>query len=597
MSFFRRIGDFFDDRIAHRNFLDALLRMPIVGGARWTYALGGTLAFLFVVELVTGLALMTSYVPSTQGAWASVVFLTHVTRGGWLVRGVHAYAAQALVVLSAAHLLQVALAGGYRRPREVTWWIGLALVGLVLSFSLTGNPLRWDQRGFWAMRVETGIAGATPLVGADAQAFLLGGAAEGQLTLTRFYSWHVALLPLVGMALAVWHVALVRKHGLAPPPATRENDAKTEPFFPGQTARDVIAATLVLAVLAWLTFRAHGAPIDAPADPASEYPARPEWYFAPLYQLRKYFPGSSETVATLVLPGLFVGYLAALPFLDRHPAAPVTARVRALAPLFAGMIGVVLLTYLSIRADAADAPFQKARAAADQRAAVALKLAEKGVPASGPLDMLKNDPELRGEAIFKEKCASCHVLGDLGDRKKHSAPVLDGWGTKDWILQMLHDPDSDSHFGKTPYAGEMPSMDTPPKDNPAQKMMSKEDMEAAATFLSAQGADPSENRPDEAAVQAGEKIVTTRCTSCHLYKGEGDDSDEGLAPELAGYGSEAWVIAQITNPATKTTYREQALDPSRKGHMPKFEGELSAADIAIVAKWTRAHARAGKPAP
>ncbi|MEO8876759.1 MAG: c-type cytochrome, partial [Polyangiaceae bacterium] len=222
------------------------------------------------------------------------------------------------------------------------------------------------------------------------------------------------------------------------------------------------------------------------------------------------------------------------------------------------------------------------------------RLAQNGVPASGPLDMLKNDPELRSEGIFKEKCATCHVFGELGDAKKHNAPALDGWGTEAWILQMLHDPDSDSHFGKTPYAGGMPSMDTPPKDKPDAKVMSADDMKSAAAFLAVQGAEADEKH-DAALVAAGEKIVTTRCTSCHLFKGEGDDGDDGTAPELSGYASDAWVLAQVTNPSSKATYRESALDPKRKGHMPKFEGEISPSDIALVSAWTRKRARASRP--
>ncbi len=587
----KSLGDWLDERVAHRKILHELLDEPIVGGARWAYVFGSALALVFVSQVVTGIMLMTSYAPSAQSAWASVVYINDATRGGWLVRGIHHFGSQAMVILLGAHLLQVAIYGAYKRPREVNWWLGLGLLACTLGFALTGYLLPWDQKGYWATRVATNIAGTTPLFGPQIQAFLQGGAEYGSLTLTRFHALHVVVLPASLTALMLVHIALFRKHGVTP--SVHADEKKVDPFYPHQAWKDIAFGLVVLAVIFVCTLRDHGAPIDAPADPASDYPARPEWYFLSLFQLLKYFHGPAEVVGTMVLPALAGAYLVLLPIFDKKPTRALRPRLPLLTPLFAGAIGVVLLTYLSIQSDAANAPFQKARVEADKRAQIALHLAKNGVPASGPLDMLKNDPELRGEAIFKEKCATCHVLGDLGDPKKHSAPVLDGWGTEAWVLSMLHDPDQDARFGKTPYAGDMPSMDVPPKDHPDQKMMSKEDQSAAAAFLASQGADAGETH-DPALVKAGEKIVTDRCTSCHLYKGEGDDSGDGTAPEFSGYGSEAWVIAQVTNPATKATYRENALDPAKKGHMPKFEGELSASDIAIVAKWTRAHARSAK---
>jgi ubiquinol-cytochrome c reductase cytochrome b subunit len=206
-----------------------------------------------------------------------------------------------------------------------------------------------------------------------------------------------------------------------------------------------------------------------------------------------------------------------------------------------------------------------------------------GVPPAGPLAMLRDDPDLRGEALFVQHCASCHVLGELGDKKKATAPLLDGWGQERWIRAMLHDPDSDDRFGRTPYKEQMPSMDVPPKDNSGDfKPMSTEDMTAVAKFLSSQGDD---------ATAVGEKVVKDRCTACHLFKGEGDDNAQSLAPELAGYGSFDWIRAQISDPSSKATYRENALDPKMKHHMPKFVGEIPASDIDVLARWVKRRVR------
>lgn len=580
-----KLGDFFDERIGHRRPLRAWLDTPIAGGARWAYVFGTTLTLLFVLQAVTGLVLMTGYAPSAQSAWASVVWMQTATRGGWLVRGLHAFGTQAIILVLGAHLLQVALYGAYKRPREITWWTGLLLLALTLAFALTGNPLRWDQRGYWAMRVETGIASGVPVVGSRLQSFLIGGDDYGSLTLTRLHALHVAVLPIALGLLLLLHRSLAKRQG--PTPLATTDEAKTEPTVK-QLARDLAFALVVLAVVFACTLKEHGAPLDAPADGASDYVARPEWYFAALFELRKHFHGAAEMVGTLVLPGLAGAYLIALPFLDKRASRALRPRLPALTPLFVGVISVVLLTYMSIRADAGDPGLAKARTAQAKRAAVAVRLAEAGVPASGPLEMLDNDPELRGESIFRDKCATCHVLGDLGDRKKSSAPVLDGWGTAEWARSMLHDPDADARFGKTAYAGEMPSMTAAPKDKPDAKPMPKPDIDAVVAFLASEATAAPSADPT---VRAGETIVKDRCTSCHLYQGEGDDGDEGIAPELSGWGSRAWIAAQVANPATKTTYRENALDPKRKGHMPRMDRELSPADIALVADWTYAHAR------
>jgi mono/diheme cytochrome c family protein len=149
----------------------------------------------------------------------------------------------------------------------------------------------------------------------------------------------------------------------------------------------------------------------------------------------------------------------------------------------------------------------------------------------------------------------------------------------------------------------MPSVDQRPKDLAAGQPWSpmlKTDAEkqAVATFLAAQGDEPGDppRSIDPAQRASGEKIVSSRCSACHLWKGEGDDEGSGLAPELAHYGSVAWTEAQVKNPSSLQTYREKALGEDLKKHMPRFDKELSAEDAAVVARWTRAHAR-GLPLP
>ena len=570
------LGDWLDERIGHRAMLARWLDHPLGGGASWAAAIGGAIAFDFAVLALTGALLATAYAPTPQAAWASVHFITHAMPGGWLVRGVHHFASHAMIVLVGAHLAHAVAVGAYKKPREVWFWLGLALAGLLLASAITGHALPWDQQGYWARRVESGIIGMAPGIGGWLAQMIQGGPELGALGLARMHAAHVVVLPALVVAL-LWLRARVA-----------ESTATTGDPYAKQLARNLVVALAVLVACVMLA-KAMGAPLDAPADASSDYPARPEWFLMSLFRLRKFFHGAGEFWGTAVLPQVIALYVAALPLIDRK-AETIRARAPMLAPVVLAALGAGALHVMAVRHDAADADYAKARAKANAQATLARNAAMAGVPPSGPLDM----PELRGRQIFERACASCHVLDGLGDRSKANAPKLDGWGTEAWLLAMLHDPDAPDFFGKTPYKEEMPSVDAPA--SPRKPMATGAEMEAVAIFLAAQGDEPTDPPRDKAKLDVGAKIVREKCTTCHLFEGKGDDEGSGTAPDLTKYGSIAWTRAQIANPASPSTYHDKAVDqPDSKGHMPRFDGDLSAADIDLVARWTRARARATKP--
>jgi ubiquinol-cytochrome c reductase cytochrome b subunit len=529
---------------------------------------------------------MTAYAPSPQSAWASVHYIEFVQRGGWIVRGLHFWAAQSLFVLAAVHIVHGALAGTYRKPGEIGWWLTLLVLGLAVAEGITGGLLPWDQLGWWARVVEGNIAGLAPVIGGFVQNMIAGGSELGALGLARAFTAHVMLLPPL-IALVLWgRRMLARAPGIP--------DTLHTPGVRTRVARNTILSVLVVCGLFALTGAVHGAPLDAPADSLSDYPARPEWFLLPMFQLRHFFHGAMEFWGTSLVPAAAAGFLALLPWIDR----PGRSRAVVVVPVLGIFAGAIALTLVARMHDAHDKNYVKSRSAADARAAAAIQLAKNGVPPAGALAMVQNDPEMRGRELFEKHCASCHVLGDLGDQEKATATKLDGWGTPGWIEAMIHDPDAPMFFGRGPYVGQMPSVDVRPKDKPAGEPwtpMVKTDAEkkAVAQFLASLGDEPGDPaRSMDPAVRAlGEKIVSERCTTCHLYKGDGDDQGSGVAPELAAYGSVAWTRAQIANPANPATYRDKALDPAMKKHMPRFDSDLSAADVDTVAQWTRAHAR------
>lgn len=505
MSLFSRLGDFIDDRTGHRKLVSHLLDEEIKGGARWAYVLGSALLGAFAVQAVTGVALMTSYAPSDKTAWASVHFITFVQAGGWLVRGLHHHGAQAMVMLLVGHLLQVALFGAYKKPREVTWWLGLALFGLTLGFALTGYLLPWDQKAYWATTVTLRIAESVPLLGPFLAA-ILGGPAVGAMTLNRFYAIHVLFLPAATLMLVLAHVALVQRHGTAGP-ASNTGDVKRigDTFHPRQSGRDAIAMTVIFAAL-MITAILKGAPLDPLANPAdTSYVPRPEWYFLGLFQMLKYFPGKLEVIGTLVLPGLGALFLFFLPFLDRSPERAAGKRRPILAAGGALLGAVLVLTALGAR--------------------------DRGGSPEPSWKKEGRDPfyALAGPLVFeKHDCASCHHPDDTGV----GPSLLSGSRTRTaaWITDHISDPEFVAPGARDP-----------------ERRVSGSETGVLLAWLDHREAESSPGAPTGPGENVIALIVNEGCVGCHRIDGAGGR----MGPELNGVGdrvSQQWIVDYLPDP-------------------------------------------------
>ncbi|MFT7582017.1 MAG: ubiquinol-cytochrome c reductase cytochrome b subunit, partial [Myxococcota bacterium] len=280
-----------DDRTGLGKAIAFVNDHQVFGGARFAYAFGSALVFVFILQVVTGIALGTTYSPSVTDAWGSVHYIQHHMTMGAFVRGVHHFGSSAMIVLCVLHMTQVLMFGAHRKPREANWVLGVVMLLLVLAFGLTGYLLPWDQKGYWATQVATGIIGGTP-GGELLQTVIQGGTEYGNATLTRFYALHVLVLPPTMFFLMVGHIALFYRHGVKRSPrAERVKPARPSvTFWPYQLLRDVVVAAIVFGILAALALLV-GVGLDAPADASSNYEARPEWYFLFLFQLLKFFEG------------------------------------------------------------------------------------------------------------------------------------------------------------------------------------------------------------------------------------------------------------------------------------------------------------------
>ncbi len=319
----------------HRNFL---------------YTLGGLTLIAFLLQVLTGMLLVFYYDPSVEGAYNSVDYITYVLPVGWLIRGIHHYGSSAMVILVSLHMLRTYFFSAYKRPREINWLTGVLLLFLVLAFGFTGYLLPWDQKGYWATRVGTEIAGSVPVIGDTIQALMRGGPFVGQTTLTRFYATHIMLLPAAVGLLVVAHLFQLRFHGMAPPitEKSKANAKSFVPFFPHWVVTDAVAGLGLSALLVFMSF-ANRAPLGYPADPtSSNFVPRPEWYFLFYYEILKYFPGVLEPVATVLIPLFIFGSMILLPFIDtsaenrpwRKPITTIAALLYIVIIIFFTILGM-----------------------------------------------------------------------------------------------------------------------------------------------------------------------------------------------------------------------------------------------------------------
>ncbi len=584
-----------DQRTGYKRVAHQALYENVPGGARWRYVWGSTLTFCIAVQFITGVALWMGYSPSAQTAWESVNYIQSEMFGGWFLRGLHHYTAQAMTVLLVLHLMQVVIDGAYKAPREVNFWFGLILLQLVLALSLTGYLLPWDQKGFWATKVATNILGIVPVAGRDLQKIIIGGTDYGHHTLTRFFALHAGILPGLLVALVVGHIYLFRRHGLTAAEPRRRPDAA---FWPDQVLKDAVACLAVLAAAMFLMVRHRmfhtpgplGAELGAPADPSEPYSAaRPEWYFLFLFQFLKFFPAETEIWGALIIPGLVMGIIFLMPFIGKWKLGH-NFNVGLLCCLIAG---AGLLTYWAMLDDKANPAYQMAVKDADRMAERVKELAASptGIPASGAVTLLRNDPLTQGPKLFAKHCASCHRY-DGGDgtgravRDRQAASDLKGFGSRAWLTGLL-DParvSSTNYFGGTKFAdGKMAKFVKKDVANytPEQKEQLKKVIVAvsAEAVLAAQAADDKHDAPE---IEEGRRLLkdSMKCTDCHQFRVKDEDAS---APDLTGYGSREWLTRFLNNPGHADFYGD------RNDRMPAF-GEkqiLNPQEIGLMADWLR----------
>lgn len=327
------------------------------------YYFGGISLFLFIVQALTGILLLMYYRPGADSAYESVRFIISNVEFGWLIRSLHSWSANLMVLAVFIHMFSVYFTSAYRRPRELTWLSGMGLLGLTLSFGFSGYLLPWNELSYFATRVGTGMAGAVPIIGEQLLIIMRGGEEVTGATIGRFFGLHVAILPGITTLVLSGHLLFLQRQGMSEPlhwenmPANQKTYQK---FFPSFILRDLLVWLIVLNLLAVLSVLFPDGigvihwPLGAKADPFLPPPAviRPEWYFMFAFQALKMIPahvwfleGELFGIIMFSIGGLI---WTLVPYLNRKSAKGQPSKLFTAFGLFvlAFVIGMTALGYI-----------------------------------------------------------------------------------------------------------------------------------------------------------------------------------------------------------------------------------------------------------
>jgi len=349
-----RIGEWFDRRLQLATPIREAAEHPVPRStASWFYVFGSAALVMFVLQIVTGILLALSYVPSAAEAWSTLQALNHDITLGWFIRALHGWGSNFMVAIVLIHMVQVFLFGAYKYPRELTWIVGVFLLLMTLGMAFSGQVLRFDQDAYWGVGIGASIMSRVPVIGPALVNLLLGGPIIAGATLSRFFALHVFVIPAMLIGFVCLHLLMVLKLGINEWPVPgrivrratylSEYHALTkkdgEPFVPYAVWKDIFfAAFILLAVAACAVYFGPFGPTGQPIPTIIQTVPKPDYFFLWLYALLSLLPPSLETPVLLIGPVLAITGLLLLPFLSgegekswkRRPIAVLTVSLLAI---------------------------------------------------------------------------------------------------------------------------------------------------------------------------------------------------------------------------------------------------------------------------
>ncbi len=310
---------------------------------RWWFCLGGTPAYLFVVQIVTGILLAFYYQPAPETAYESVRYITQDATLGWYLRSLHKWGATLMIAAVILHQMRVYFTAAYRRPRELNWVVGMCLLMCTLLTGFTGYSLVFEQLSYWGATVAANLSDTVPVVGSIAKRFLLAGDTYNSLTLPRFYILHAAVLPTTIVLLLVVHITFLRLHGVT---ELKLNDGPSQgkdhfDFFPDHVLTEVIIG-LVLMILLSVLATVLPAMMGPKANPlVTPEEIKPEWFFYVSFRWLKLFSLTFAVLST----GFIIAAMFLWPWLDAV-LRKITRNED--ASVYVGIVATLLLIGLTV---------------------------------------------------------------------------------------------------------------------------------------------------------------------------------------------------------------------------------------------------------
>ena len=364
-KYLKKIWNWIDDRTGITENIVPIIKHPVPPKAKWSYVFGSATLFCFVLQVITGIALSLLYQPSSKDAYQSLLFITHTAKFGNVLRGIHYFGASAMIILVGIHMIRVYLTASYKFPREMNWISGVILLLCTIFMGFTGQLLRWDSNGVWSSVVAAEQLGRTPFIGKYLARFLLGGDTIGAQSLSRFYSYHVFMVPAMIFIFVGMHLYLVIRNGISEPPkAGRQVDPKTYrvwykkllkekgvPFWPNAAWRDVMFSAIVIICIICLAIIFGPPALSGQPDPAVLTTSpKPDWYMVPFFALFALMPHKIESIAMLLGPILTVVILFSIPFISNKGERSALKRPWAVYGVICVSVFVISLLVIGLKA-------------------------------------------------------------------------------------------------------------------------------------------------------------------------------------------------------------------------------------------------------
>lgn len=318
-------------------------RVPEHKHSFWYY-FGGICLFLFMIQVITGILLLLYYKPTMGSAFESVQFIMSQVKFGWLIRSVHSWTANILIGVIFVHMFSAFFMKAYRSPRDLTWVSGFFLLIIFMAFGFSGYLLPWNELSFFATRVGTDIVGTLPLIGKALKTFVLGGPDVSGATISRFYWFHVAILPIFTVVFLGLHILLVQVLGMSKPIGLPKDRVKEVPFFPNFILKDAVGWMLILTLIGVLcVFFPWELGKKADIFAATPIGIKPEWYFTFMFTTLKIVPAHILSIEgeLIAIFGFMIGgfFWLLVPYLDRKAGQDKKS------PGFS-FIGLIVLLYI-----------------------------------------------------------------------------------------------------------------------------------------------------------------------------------------------------------------------------------------------------------